>query len=167
LLPLAAEGNLRITWAELTVSPVGVDLAGLLSDWQWLVGETYQLMVISVLGDLFLRADDGRMFWLDTGWGRLSEVAANAEDFKQLMVSPRNTNEWFAPNLVGDILTAGQRLGPGECFSYKIPLVLGGKYEPENFEPTDLQVHFSVLGQIHRQVKDLPPGTPIGDIKIK
>jgi hypothetical protein len=28
-------------------------------------------------------------------------------------------------------------------------------------------VHFSILGQIHRQVIDLPPGTRISDIKLK
>jgi hypothetical protein len=39
--------------------------------------------------------------------------------------------------------------------------------EPSNFEPTDLAVHFGMLGQIHAQIKDLPEGTPIGEIKFK
>lgn len=158
---------MRITWNELTVSPDGVDLDGLISEWRWLTDETFQPVVISALGDLFLRHDDGRIFWLSAGWGQLTEVAASAEEFMRLMVRPENADEWFVPNLVGDILTEGQRLGPGECFGYKVPPVLGGKVEPDNFEPTDLQVHFGILGQIHRQVKDLPPGTPIGEIKFE
>jgi hypothetical protein len=123
--------------------------------------------VISALGDLFLRHDDDSIFWLEAGWGRLTRVAESAEEFQQLMTLPENAAEWFAPQLVGDILTQGMRLKPGECFGYKIPPILGGEPEPDNFEPTDLQVHFSILGQIHCQIKDLPPGTPINEIRIE
>lgn len=158
---------MRITWNELTVSRDDVELDGLMSEWRWLADEAFQPVVISALGDLFLRHEDGRMFWLDAGWGQLTEVAASAEEFKRLMVQPENTDAWFAPQLVGDLFAGGKRLGPGECFGYKIPPVLGGKIEPDNFEPTDLQVHFGILGQVHRQVKDLPPGTPIRDTRIK
>jgi hypothetical protein len=82
------------------------------------------------------------------------------------MVHPENAAEWFNPQLVGDLLAQGRRLRPGECFGYKIPPILGGEAQPGNSEPTDLEVHFEILGQIHRQVKDLPAGTPIGGITI-
>jgi hypothetical protein len=157
----------RITWNELTVTPDGVDLDGLLSEWRWLADESFDPIVISALGDLFLRNDDGRIFWLNAGSGQLTKVADSAEEFKRLMVQAENANDWFVPQLVGDILASGKRLKAGECFGYKVPPVLGGEIEPDNFEPTDLQVHFGILGQIHRQVKDLPPGTPIGEIKIE
>jgi hypothetical protein len=157
---------MRITWNELTVNPEGVDLDGLLSEWRWLVDDSFEPVLISALGDLFLRHSDGRIFWLSSGWGQLTEVANSAEEFKQLMVQRENAEEWFVPGLVGDILAAGKRLGPGQCFGYNVPPVLGGEIEPDNFEPTDLQVHFGILGQIQRQVKDLPPSTPISEIKI-
>ncbi len=159
---------MRITWNELTVSPDGVDLEGLLTEWRWLVDESFHPVVISALGDLFLRHDDdGSIFWLDAGWGRLTRVARSADEFKQIMVQPDNAAVWFVPQLVGDILTQGKLLKPGQCFGYKVPPVLGGETEPGNLEPTDLDVHFGILGQIHRQVKDLPSGTPIGEIKIQ
>ncbi|MFL5245565.1 MAG: DUF1851 domain-containing protein [Gemmataceae bacterium] len=158
---------MRLTWNELTVSPEGVDLDGILSEWRWLADESFQPVVITALGDLLLRHDAGRIFWLESGWWRLSEVAPSAEEFKRLMVQPEHADEWFVPQLVHDLLTAGRRLGPGECFGYKVPPILGGEVDLDNFEPTDLQVHFGILGQIHRQVKDLPPGTPIGEIRIE
>lgn len=158
---------MRITWNELTVSPDGLDLDGLLSAWRWLADERFQPVVITALGDLFLRHDDGRIFWLEAAWGRLTEVATSAEEFKRLMVQPENANEWFVPELVGYLLTSGMKLGSGQCFGYKVPSVLGGEVDLDNFEPTDVQVHFGILGQIHRQVKDLPPGTPIREIKIE
>src|SRR3990172_11737994 len=109
-LALIAETPMRITWNELTVSQDGVDFDDLLSDWRWLVGEEYHAIVISSLGDLFLRHDDGRIFWLNTGWGQLTEVAKNADDFKRLMVQPKNAEEWFIPNLIGDLLSSGKTL---------------------------------------------------------
>ena len=36
-----------------------------------------------------------------------------------------------------------------------------GEYEPENFELTDIEVHFELSGQIHKQIKDLPDGTNV------
>jgi hypothetical protein len=155
---------MRLTWNELAVSPDGVDFEDLLSDWRWLVGEEYHPVVISAMGDLFLRHDDGRIFWLNSGWGQLTELAESADEFKKPMVQPNNAGNWFIPKLVGDLLSSGKKLGPGECFSYKIPPVLGGEIDLDNFEPTNLFVHFSILGQIHEQVKELPEGMPIGEI---
>jgi T6SS immunity protein Tdi1, C-terminal len=157
----------RITWNELTVSLDGVDLDDLLSEWRWLVSDEYQPVVISALGDLFLRHADGRIFRLDTGWGELTDVAKDAADFKKRMVQPENCSEWFGYGLVAELIASGAALGRHQCFSYKKPPKLGGKVEADNFEPTDLSVHFGILGQIQRQIKDLPPGTPIGKFNIK
>jgi hypothetical protein len=54
----------------------------------------------------------------------------------------------------------------GECYSCDIPPTLGGQLDPEDFERTELQTHFSVLGQLHRQTKHLTAGTKIDRINI-
>ena len=158
---------MKITWNELTVAPSNHSPAALLSEWRWLLGDAYQIVLISSLGDMFLTDASGAIHWLDVGAGRLTEIASSFDEFQQLRQQPANAAEWFVPQLVGGILLTGVRLGPGECFSYKVPPVLGGQMEPSNFEPADLAVHFSILGQIHQQIKDLPDGTSIGEIKLK
>jgi hypothetical protein len=45
-------------------------------------------------------------------------------------------------------------LGPGECYGWKVPPVLGGEADVENLEPTDLIVHHSILGQLFRQARE-------------
>jgi hypothetical protein len=110
-----------LTWNDLTVSPYDVDFDDLLSDWRRLVDATYTPVVITALGDLFLRARDGSIWWLDTGWGRLTRVADSADDFKALMVKPEHLNEWSVPQLVGDLKAGGMGLGAAQCHSYKIP----------------------------------------------
>ena len=158
---------MHITWNELTVSFDKKSAADLLDDWRWLLGDSMELFLISSLGDMFLSDSAGHIFWLDTGSGKLKEVAISAAEFKQLIQKREHADQWFIPLLVGDLITSGVKLSPGQCYSYKKPPILGGKITPNNFMPTDLLVHFSILGQLHRQVKDLPPGTKISDIRIE
>ena len=52
-------------------------------------------------------------------------------------------------------------------FSFKHPPALGGTAAVDNLEPTDLEVHFSLTGQLHRQIAELPEGTPIERIRLQ
>ena len=158
---------MRITWNELTVDFQKHGADDLLQDWRWLLGDSMRLLLVSAIGDMFLADSSGQVFWLDAGSGRLQKIAASIDQFQQLRQQRQNADQWFIPQLIVDLINSGVRLAPGQCYSYKKPPILGGEIEPSNFEPTDLSVHFSILGQIHRQVKDLPPGTKIQNIKIK
>jgi hypothetical protein len=44
--------------------------------------------------------------------------------------------------------------------------MLGGSYEVENLQPTDLSAHYSLLGEICEQTRDLPRGTKLKRIEI-
>jgi hypothetical protein len=158
---------MRISWNELTVDFQKHGADELLSDWRWLVGDSVQLLLVSAIGDMFLADASGHVLWLDTGTGQLKQIAGSVDEYQQLRQQRDYADQWFIPQLIGDLITRGIQLSPGQCYSYKKPPILGGAIELSNFEPTDLSVHFSVLGQIHRQVKDLPPGTKIGNIKIE
>ena len=157
---------MRITWNELTVNFQKHGAEVLLRDWRWLLGDSMQLIMVSSLGDMFLANATGQISWLDTGTGKLQQIAASADEFNQLRQQRQNAEQWFIPNLVGDLMTSGVRLAPGQCYSYIKPPILGGEIQPANFKPCDLSVHFSILGQIHKQVKNLPPGTKIKGIKM-
>jgi hypothetical protein len=152
---------MRITWNELTVGFDPANSTALLHDWRWLVGDDVQLVLVSALGDLFLRDTQGRILWLDVGATRLTQVAESPEEFKRRMQQSEHANEWFVPQLIGDLIAAGKRLATGQCYSYKVPPMLSGKMELDNFEPTDLVVHCSMFGQIARQIQTLPEGTRI------
>ena len=155
---------MRITWNELTVGFDPSKSDALLADWRWLVGNDVQLVVVSALGDLFLRDREGRILWLDVGAARLTPVADSAEEFKRLMQQPEHADEWFVPQLIGDLIVSGKKLNDGQCYSYKVPPMLSGKMELSNFEPADLLVHYSMFGQIGRKIRDLPEGAKIDSI---
>jgi hypothetical protein len=158
------DGTMRVTWNELVVDRTTIaDADGLLDSWRWLVDASCQVVMISALGDLFVQNAIGQVFWIDTGWGQLTPVAENADAFKQLLLQPENLDAWFVPQLVGDLLTSGKQLKPGECFGYQVPPVIGGAIAPENFEPIAAIVYFDLLGQIQQQVQALP----IDELAIK
>jgi T6SS immunity protein Tdi1, C-terminal len=83
------------------------------------------------------------------------------EEFKQLVIQSDKARLWLLPEIGTHFKERGIRLRPGQSNSYKRAPFLGGKIEPDNFEVTDIYVHFGLLGDIARQVKDLPPGTKI------
>jgi len=61
--------------------------------------------------------------------------------------------------LVDSLVQSGLSLGPKQCYSFKSrPPILGGEHSVENTEVCDIYAHYSLLGQIATQSKDLPEG---------
>lgn len=52
-----------------------------------------------------------------------------------------------------------------ECIGYKKPLFLGGADEVDNLELTDLDVYWTIMGQLRRQVAGLSQGTVISEVR--
>jgi len=142
------------------------DWADLLSSWQFLLPESFSVWLVNRLGDIFLVFDDGSVHMLDTGRGVIERLADSCDGFVTLLDQDDNGNKWLMVDLVDDCVAGGLRLSPTQCYGFKIPPMLGGKYEVDNLEPTDLSVHYSLLGDIARQTKDLAPGTKV-NISIK
>jgi hypothetical protein len=122
--------------------------------------------MVSSVGDLFLRDSNNSIYWLNTGNGTLTEVADGIEKFKEKLQDQDVVSDWFLVDLIAALKAEGMTLKTGQVYSYKKLIILGGDYSPENFEPTDIEVHFSFAGQIHQQVKDLPPGAKINSVKF-
>ena len=144
----------------------GVNWEGILSDWSWLIPISFTIWLVNRFGDLFIVLDDESVHMLDTGRGVIERLADNRDDFCKKIDEGPNAEKWLLISLVDDLVRSGKVLKAQTVYSFNIPPVLGGKYAPENFEVMDLSVHYSILGQIHEKIKDLPAGTKIGEIKI-
>src|SRR3954462_14878235 len=138
-----------------------------LEDWRWLIGPELKLWRITLTGDAFLlEPADGSIHFLDTISGTLEKVAPDEGSFEPALKTGDNATRWLMPYVVKEQAALGICPGPNQCLSFKTPLALGGPLEPDNIELCEVTVHFSVAGQIHHQIKDLPPGTKITDIDI-
>jgi hypothetical protein len=65
---------------------------------------------------------------------------------------------WSTAN--GDALP----LGRGQCVGYRVPLFLGGQDDVENLEVSDVEVYWSICGQLRHGVQSLPPGTSVDEV---
>ena len=142
--------------ADLTVQ-VDTDVAARCTeDWLWLIGSDKTVILITVPGDLFLKSKDQEVYWLEVGEGKFEKVASNVEEFEQKLTDINNVNEWFMIDLITELRLSEMKLKQDEVYSYKKLPIIGGEYSIGNIEPTNVEVHFSFSGQVHRKVKDLP-----------
>jgi hypothetical protein len=116
---------------------------------------------------VFAQGQSGAVYFVDMVEGTIECVARDGNEFESLLRDPAFVTEKTHPARIVQFRKAGLALGPGEVYSNRQPLVLGGEDTIDNYETTDASVHISIHGQIHRQVQDLPPGTPIGEIRIE
>jgi hypothetical protein len=158
---------MRITWDDLTVNFDDFQSEDLLEAWRWLIGDSAQPILISSAGDAFIQDETGKIFWLETGAGVITEVAPSCEEFKAELNDKEKVSEWFLAPIIADLKALNISLERGQCYSYKYLPILGGKYEASNFEPANLSVHFAISGQICFQVKDLPAGTEVGKVILE
>lgn len=158
---------MNLTINDLTVNFSKCNSKTLLSDWHWLIGKNKIPILITAFGEPFVQEmGSGEVFFLNVYEGSMTRVAVDLDDFKTQLNSDDFSEKYLPIQAVGDLRLAGKMLSIGEVYSLKVPPILGGAYELENIEVCDIQVHFSILGQIHHQVKDLPVGAEIGSVQL-
>ena len=150
---------------DLSVNLNSINTGKLMKTWAWLTGNDKQPIMVTILGDVFLKDKQGQIFWLNVGEGYIDKVADSQSSFEEMLLDEELVDEWFLPQLVEEIKASGLELTDGKVYSYlKLP-ILGGHYVAENFKVTDIAVHFQLTGEIHRQIADLPEGTNV-NIKV-
>ncbi|MBI1312434.1 DUF1851 domain-containing protein [bacterium] len=157
---------MSLTLEDLTISPEGIDPVALLADWEWAMEHLMLPVLVTAMGDVFAQSDSGEVCFIDVVGGEIVPVCDSTEAFEEALDDEEFVDEFFYPERVLELRAAGLTLGNRQVYSHKVPLVVGGDDEASNFEVSDAVVHISVHGQIHRQVKDLPEGAPLGDIEI-
>jgi hypothetical protein len=139
----------------------------MLSDWRWLVPLDFTPVLMTAFGDLFLRDQSAGVHFLDLMSGDIKQVAESPEEFERLCEDRERRRSWFMSFLLTEVREFRGELAARECYSCRKPLSLGGQLEADDFERSDLEVHYSILGQLHQQTRHLPPGTRIDSIKIE
>ena len=159
---------MELTIDDLTVNFDHLPQTTLLEDWEWLIGTTKQPILVTAVGDAFLKdMVDGSVHWLAVGNADFRPIASDVLEFRSLLTDQEFVLDYFAVEALLALKGSGIVLGPGQVYSLKLPAVLGGKYSFDNIAATEIAAHFSLTGQIHRQVKDLPPGTKITGVEIE
>ena len=136
---------------DFLIDPAGKDWKRLLGYWRPPLPPDATLWFVNLLGEPFLVTPDGEVHWLTVGTGTLSAVAPTREDFARLLDQRQNAENWLRISLVQSCRAAGVSLGADECYGFKIPPPLLGKYEVANLQPTNIYSHYSWLSHMTRQ----------------
>ena len=167
-MSLNTPASAGMTMNDLTVYFQHLDRAEIVSDWKWLIGEGKEPVLITATGDAFLQdLNDGSIHFLDVTTGDFSLVTNSVDEFNELLSNKEFVTNYFFVQMIGEMKRANIQLEKGQVYSFKVPPVLGGKYENSNVEVASIYVHFSVNGQLHNQLKDVPAGTKIDSIKLE
>jgi len=146
---------------DYLIDQAGKDWPTLLKDWMPPLPPAFTLWLVNRFGDLFVVTDDDAVHMLDVSAAAFKRVADNRDHFATLLDIDANANNWLMIPFVDACRAANMPLRPNQCYGFKVPPLLGGKYELANIAPTDITVHYSLLADIYKQTKDLPEGTPI------
>ena len=114
----------------------------------------------NAFGDLFLHNDAGKMMWLDVASGRISEIADSQESFRTELEKEEMRQRWFATNDEAQAAGRGLVPGPEQCIGFSTPLAFAESGYAGNPYIADLYDYIPFLGNLHRQIADLPAGTP-------
>jgi hypothetical protein len=149
----------------VTLSPEA--MASILDEWTWLIGAEKRPLLVTACGDVFVEDLLERTIqFLDTSARELSPVAETRQGFEQLLADPLFIENYLHPDRVEILRGKGYFLKKNQVYSFSTPLSLGGQISADNIEIADVEVHFSVAGQIECQIADIPVGTLVTGIKI-
>lgn len=158
---------MALTMNDLTINPGALNRETLLSDWAWAMEEPMLPVMLTAMGDVFAQGKSGAVYFMDIAAGKIERVAPNGDAFRALLTDAAFVTAKMRPERILRLRKMGLTLGPGQVYGYQQPPALGGSETPDNTEATDVAVHIGMNGQIHRQIKDLPPGTPISGVQIQ
>jgi hypothetical protein len=146
---------------DLTINISNINQSELVENWLWLIPGFNQILLISKMGDMFLSANNGNIYWLATDDGSLTKIANSKAEFEEMLTDEANIDNWFLPLLISELAAANKYLVKNEVYSFKKLPIIGGDYSVENLDPTDVNVHFTLTGVLYQQIKDLPDRTKV------
>jgi hypothetical protein len=139
--------------------------AAALESWSWLDLAGKQPEFASLFGDVFLSSAEG--WWmLDTLDGALERRWDSGDELRAVLATEDGQDQYLLGGLAIAADERGLVLGADEIYDFLPPPILGGGFAVENITVMDFVVSVNIAGQLHHQLRDLPPGTQISGFQL-
>jgi hypothetical protein len=138
-----------------------LDVDRLLVEWRWLCQGPVALVARNAFADLFLRDASGQVYCLDVAIGKLTKVADSEKQFRELATARENQEEWFAIADERAAVAKGLEPNTTQCIGFGVTLVFAESGSPDTPYVADLYEHVSFLGDLNRQIAELPEGARV------
>lgn len=137
-----------------------------IDSWSWIDLSGKTPLFASLFGGVFI--EDQRGCWLlDAVSGSLTPFWDSRGELRAALLTEGGRQRYLLAELATAARKRGLILGRDDVYDFRTPPVLGGELEPDNPAVMDFAVAINIAGQIHGQVRDLPAGTPVGEIKLE
>ena len=138
-----------------------LDSERLLREWRWLCPQPLTVIDRNAFGDLFLRDEAAKVYKLDVGSGNFTLIAESVREFKELALTPEKQEEWFEEGTVATARERGLIPRLEQCIGFSTPVVFAESTGLDCAYIADLYEHLGFLGDIHRQIAELPDGAKV------
>ena len=138
-----------------------LEIERLLSEWRWLCPHQMSLLARNVFGELFLQDQAGAVFWLNTTTGKFNKVSDSEAQFLEMAQTSDKRQEWFAELETQAYAQRGLAPGSSQCIGFGVPAVFAEGGTPETAYVADIYEHVSFLGDLHRQIAEMPDGSRV------
>ena len=138
-----------------------LDIERLLQEWRWLSSASFSLVARTAFGDLFLRNDAGEIFQLDVGVGRLTKLSSSETEVRHTLENRETRRRLFAEAEVDAAATRGLVPDDSQCIAFTVPTVFAESSTQASPYIADIYECVSLLGDMHRQISDLPDGSAV------
>lgn len=136
-----------------------------LESWSFLDLAGKTPLFASLFGDVIFEAPDG--FWrLDTIEGNVSRPWDSADQLHAELKTPEGQDQYLLGSLALAANDRGLSLDDAQIYVFDKPPALGGTFDVENVTVMDFVVAVNLAGQLHEQIRHLPPGTQITGVTI-
>lgn len=155
------------TFDLIVMRDVQARQSDVLDEWTWLVGKGMRPIVVTACGDVFIEHSiDATIYFLDTSRAEVSEVCRSMDILEAMLTDLIFIARYLHPERIDMLRRAGLKLSEHQVYSFRKPLSLGGEIILENIDITDINVHFSVAGQVERQLVVVSDGVRVDSVNV-
>ena len=109
-------------------------------------------------------AGSPQVLMLEPGTGQSLEVPVDFVSFHTEELVEFGDAALASQGFADWMKTHGVPIPFDQCVGYRVPLFLSGVDGPENMELSDIEVYWTLMGQLRARTRDLPPGTRIDGV---
>jgi hypothetical protein len=150
---------------QLTLTFTQEQYARALESWMWIGLDGKIPRFTSMFGDVFFEADDGWWF-LNSLDGTLERRWSTLDELKAVLATEDGADEFLLAGLAMGAAERGPARAEGQIWDFVPPPILGGDITVDNLQAIDFVVALHIGGQLHDQVRSMPPGTQISGVRI-
>jgi hypothetical protein len=129
--------------------------------WFYLVPAPGPVLGLSPFGDWFIDQGEEGVWRLDLLEGAFESLGVSVPEFWAQLGTDHAEDEWLQVGHVLVLEDCGLRLGPGQCYTYRVPPRIGGAIAVDNMAPGELGGYQLFCAQLHRQLDLLPGGAQV------